>query len=296
MKEQLRHGSVQWIDLDKIDVLNPRVRSKRVHQEMIDNIAHVGLKRPITISRTSQEDATRYGLVCGQGRLEAYEQLKLPEIPAFVVDADRQHAMVYSLVENIARRKHRPVELLGEIRAMKERGMSTQEVATRLDVSTSYVNMICALLAKGETRLLSAVERGLIPVSRAVTISRSTAAEVRQWLTEAYAKKEIKGQRLGTLRRLLEQRAQRGKTEKGSRGGPRPKAPTAAELTRIYEKEAEKQRHAAKRATFTRERLIFATEAMRDLLREGEWISLLKSEGLDSMPRVLSEDVSGAKK
>jgi len=287
---QLRRGSVHLIDLNRIDVLNTRVRGKRAHAEMIDNIAHVGLKRPITVSRTSQEDPTRYGLVCGQGRLEAYDQLKLPAIPAFVVDVDKPHAMVCSLVENIARRKHRPVELLTEVKAMKERALSAREVAGRLDVSAAYVTSICTLLDKGETRLLAAVEHGLIPITRALIISRSSAAEVRQWLTEAYARKEIKGKRLSVLRRLLELRANQGKAVKTAKAAHKAKAPTAAELTRIYEREAEKQRHAAKRATFTRERLVFATQAVRELLGEPEWVALLKSEGLDTMPQILHEE------
>ena len=42
---------VELIPLDRVTVLNPRVRSRRNFEEIIDNIARVGLKRPITVSR-----------------------------------------------------------------------------------------------------------------------------------------------------------------------------------------------------------------------------------------------------
>ena len=39
------------------------------------NIAELGLKRPITVTRRDVAEGIRYELVCGQGRLEAYQAL-----------------------------------------------------------------------------------------------------------------------------------------------------------------------------------------------------------------------------
>src|SRR3546814_5827062 len=52
-----------------ITILNPRVRNKRIFQELVNSIAHLGLKKPITVSQ--RPGKTRFDLVCGQGRLEA---------------------------------------------------------------------------------------------------------------------------------------------------------------------------------------------------------------------------------
>jgi ParB family chromosome partitioning protein len=41
---------VALIRTDRIRVLNPRARSRRTFQEMVDSIARVGLKRPITVA------------------------------------------------------------------------------------------------------------------------------------------------------------------------------------------------------------------------------------------------------
>jgi ParB family transcriptional regulator, chromosome partitioning protein len=42
---------VQMVPVAKITVVNPRVRNKRVFKEIVDNIAHLGLKRPITVTK-----------------------------------------------------------------------------------------------------------------------------------------------------------------------------------------------------------------------------------------------------
>jgi ParB family chromosome partitioning protein len=59
----------QMISVDAITVLNPRARNKRVFHELITSIAHLGLRKPITVSDRGSEWG--YDLVCGQGRLEA---------------------------------------------------------------------------------------------------------------------------------------------------------------------------------------------------------------------------------
>lgn len=70
------HKHVTLIPTDRIRVLNPRVRNRRHFEEIVENIARVGLKRPITVSRRAGTDLEEYDLVCGQGRLEAFVELK----------------------------------------------------------------------------------------------------------------------------------------------------------------------------------------------------------------------------
>lgn len=38
---------VEMIRIDRITVVNPRVRNKRNFKEIVDNIAKIGLKKPI---------------------------------------------------------------------------------------------------------------------------------------------------------------------------------------------------------------------------------------------------------
>lgn len=48
---------VEMIPIDRIVVVNPRIRNKRVFREIIDNIAEIGLKRPITVTRRARREA-----------------------------------------------------------------------------------------------------------------------------------------------------------------------------------------------------------------------------------------------
>lgn len=63
------------IPADRIVVVNPRVRNKKVFKEIVSNIAEPGLKGPIMVAKRQSPSEPRYGLVCGQSRLEAYRVL-----------------------------------------------------------------------------------------------------------------------------------------------------------------------------------------------------------------------------
>src|SRR6266851_1036654 len=156
--------AVELISVDRITVINPRARNKRVFKEITSNIAEIGLKKPITVTRRDDADGPRYDLVCGQGRLEAYLALGQHEIPAFVVDADPEDCLVMSLVENLARRQHRAIDLLHDIQGLKERGYNDSAIARKTGLTIEYVRAVLRLLQHGEHRLLRSVESGNIPL------------------------------------------------------------------------------------------------------------------------------------
>jgi ParB family chromosome partitioning protein len=120
--EPTSQKQVNLIPTDRIRILNPRVRNRRAFAEMVENIARIGLKRPITVAPRPGTDPLEYDLVCGQGRLEAFIELKQDRIPAIVIDADESDCLVMSLVENCARRQHNPIDLMREIGALRQRG------------------------------------------------------------------------------------------------------------------------------------------------------------------------------
>src|SRR5437868_4931884 len=108
MKIPTQSQDIQMIPLDQIQVLNPRTRNRRQHQGIVENIDTIGLKRPITVSRRRSGGEPSYDLICGEGRIEAFRMLGETEIPAVVLEVSENECLVMSLVENIARRKHRP--------------------------------------------------------------------------------------------------------------------------------------------------------------------------------------------
>ena len=82
------------------------VRNKKIFNELVTSIAHLGLKKPITVSGRS--DQSGYNLVCGQGRLEAFMALGQTEIPAVVLEATEEDCFVMSLPAPRARRNRDP--------------------------------------------------------------------------------------------------------------------------------------------------------------------------------------------
>lgn len=282
--------TIEMIPVNSIHVINPRVRNRRVHQEIIENIRRIGLKRPITVSRRGNGGSVTYDLVCGQGRLEAFQQLGHDAIPAFVVNAKEEGCLIMSLVENIARRQHSGVELMREISSLHDRGYSDPEIAGKLGVTASWVNMVIGLLKKGEERLVSAVESGLIPISLAIVISRSNDAEIQEALADAYTQGKLKGKKLTTLKRLLEQRSLRGKLERKAYQGKNPsRRMTPAQLVKTLEKEVAKNALLSKKAEYTHGMLSFVVESLRDLMSDPGFIEALRHEGIDTLPKPLEE-------
>src|SRR4051794_26184849 len=239
---------IRAIPIAAITVLNPRARNRKVFAELVGSISHLGLKKPITVS--PRPDGSGYNLVCGQGRLEAFIELGEHEISAVVIEAATEHCYVMSLVENLARRQHSSLELMGQIGALKERGYSAAEIAAKTDLSPEYVWAICHLLENGEERLLKAVERGEMPHTVAIEIARASESEVQQALMDAYESKSMPGNQVVVIRRIIEQRNRLGKT---MRGAPVPvggrKRVTANGLLRAYRRETDRQKLLIRKAT-----------------------------------------------
>ncbi len=284
---------IHMVAVDSITVLNPRVRNKRVFNELVTSIAHLGLKKPITVSLKG--DGSGYDLVCGQGRLEAFVALAQKKIPAIVIQASQDDCFVMSLVENLARRQHTPLELIHEIGALKERGYSLNEIAAKTDFSTEYVYAICYLVEHAEKRLLAAVERGIVPHTIAMEIVRSPDAEVQQALAEAYEKKTLPGNQVLAIRRIIEERRRTGKDIHSieSVRSRNVKPVTAEMLVRAYRKETERQKLLVKKAALAQGRLLFVVNALRRLLADEHFVTLLRAEAMHTMPRPLVERLGG---
>jgi len=280
--------AVEMIPIGLVTVVNPRVRSKRIFKEIVANIAELGLKRPVTVARREHPNGPRYELVCGQGRLEAYRALGQREIPALIVDADAEDCLVMSLVENCARRQHRAIDLLHDIEGLKHRGYSQAEIARKTGLSLEYVRGVIRLLEKGEHRLLRAVEGGQIPVSTAVEIAEADDIGVQQALQQAYEQNLLRGRKLLIAKRVIEQRRRRGKGLRTT-GAKGKSTLSSDELLRAYRQETDKKRLLIRKAETTRGRLVFVTEALRNLLADEHFVTLLRAEGLDTLPRPLAD-------
>lgn len=279
---------VEMIPINRITVVNPRIRSKKHFKEIIANIGQIGLKRPITVTRRMEAGGPFYDLVCGQGRLEAFKALGQQEVPALVVNANKEDCLVASLVENCARRQHRAVDLLQDIGAMNERGHSVPEIARMTGLSAEYVYAVVRLIEKGEERLLRAVESGQIPFSVALEIAEAKDHDIQAALQSAYEKKLLRGKKLMIAKRIIEVRRQRGKTLKYNAARPKPRPISSEALLKAFQDDVDRKRILIRRAETAKARLTFITEAVRKLLADAQFTGILGEEGLASLPEALA--------
>lgn len=285
-------SEIRMIPVDQIDVLNPRERNARVFSEIVGNIKALGLKKPITVTPRDTVHGKRYLLVCGEGRLTAFRTLGETEIPALVIDVSDEDAFLMSLAENIARRQSRPLEILAGIGQLKDKGYTPKNIAAKTGLTMQYVQGILTLLEQGEERLLIAVEKGHIPLNAALTIvgAGDDDKAMQSALQDAYESGKLRGKQLMEVRRIIEKRQALGRTV--SKAAPRKRAEAStSSLVRTYQREVERQKLMIKKAEFVQQRLLFVIGALRQLLADENFVNLLRAEGLDTLPKYLSERV-----
>ncbi len=283
-------SKIQMIPIEKINILNPRVRNQKLFAEFKGNISKVGLKRPITVAPCHSGAAGKeYDLVCGQGRLEAFMACGQSHIPALVVEASEEDALIMSLVENMARRKHRAMELFHGLELLVQQGYDSHAIATKTGLSHEYASAVMNLLNRGEERLLAAVEAGHMPISLAVRIAESPEDEQRA-LHEAYESKQLRGNRLLVAKRLVELRRRRGKSYRSDSRNPvdrtsKDSTATVHDVMKTYQKEVDRKIIMVRKADVASTQLLFIVQALRRLLKEDNFQNLLKAESLQTVPK-----------
>lgn len=281
---------VRLIPVDRVRVVNPRVRDKKKFERIVENISAIGLKKPITVTvgNPAEDGSETFDLVCGQGRLEAFISLGQKEIPALVRGFSTTDSLLASLIENIARRRGRALDQIKMIEWMKDQGHNHADIAAKTGLGAEYVRDILNLLRKGEDRLLEAVLHGKIPITIATGIAGAADNESQQMLMEAYERKEMNQKNLRAFRRIVDMRRIFGKNygQRKNRGSTRT---TAQSLVRAYRMETQRQKIMVRKAKLCEARLLSVSAAFRVLVADEDYVNLLRAEELYTMPNFLAE-------
>src|SRR6266508_6272487 len=116
---------------------NPRRTIDHV-DELAESIAAYGLLQPIVVRENGDG---RFEVVAGHRRLAAVQSLGWSVIPAIVRSADDGDAYLLALIENLQRDDLSPREEAEALEVLvRERGMSTRQVAEAVKRSASYVS------------------------------------------------------------------------------------------------------------------------------------------------------------
>jgi len=282
----------QSIPIDKIRIVNPRSRNKIVFADIVKNISRCGLKKPITVCEHENVNGSpTYDLVCGQGRLEALKTLGAKEIPAIIITASKEDRHLMSLAENAARGRSTTVDLIREVRSQKDRGCTAEEIGRKLDLEVSYIHGILHLIEHGEERLVQEVEKGRVALTVAIRIANSSDEEIQRILCEAYEDNTLRGEKLWAVRRILQQRQTVGKgVYLGGTRKSKPR-PTKEELLRAYRQETQRQKLLVKKAELTQSRLLVIVSALKVILQDENFVTLLRAESLADIPKYLAEKI-----
>ena len=285
-----RSDEIAQIPVAQLRVLNPRTRNPYFFSQLVENIASVGLKRPITVAHGGRDaDGEWYEVLCGQGRLEALKALGESMIPCSIVEASEIDRYLITLTENIARRRHSTAELLGGLQVLRAKGYSTAEISRKTNLDDAYVNGILQLLEKGEQRLMQAVEKRVMPLCLAVEVARSPTEDVQAAMVAAYESKTLTGDQLLRVRRILSKREAAGK-KMGGRPAPREK-PTPQKLLRTYRNEVRRQKMIVQNANLQEQRLLLITSVLRRFLADEYFRTLLRAEGVKDIPEAVASRI-----
>jgi ParB family chromosome partitioning protein len=283
---------VHLIEIDKVNVKNGRTRETRVFNEIVENIAKVGLKRPITVARRSQAGAVAYDLICGQGRLEAYQQLGQTRIPAIIKVGTEQTIYLMSLIENIARQKLTLRETLSALDELIERGYMRSEIAAKTGLSKTYIREMLKLKERGADRLMEAVDKGTISVSLALQITEMEDKNAQNALNTAVETGQIEKWEVRAVSRLVasHSKAQKAKQAHSTKGAYNPVTPER--IVNVFRKEMRSQGRIIEQAEFTKDHLEKVVRALRTALTDPGFADLLAEEKLLLMPAYLATEVA----
>lgn len=288
--------SIESVMIASIRILNPRHRDKKRFAIVVESIRSLGLKKPIKISRNEDADdsPTPYDLICGQGRIEAFLALGYEQIPAEIVSVSKEDRLLMSLVENMARRFPRPIDLMAEIERLKALGYSNSAIAKKLGLSDTRVGDFLTLKERGEERLLNAALNGTISIGVATEISKADTIESQRALLKAYQGLQLTKEAIRTVKRLIEQRRFLGKG-RPVREQASTKALSSAEgMVKAYRTETQRMKGMIRKGKVCEEKIVFLTTAFTALFKDENFVNLLGSEHSLSMPEFFRKRIAAA--
>jgi ParB family transcriptional regulator, chromosome partitioning protein len=197
------------IPIEKIKVINPRIRDEEQFQMNVQSIENNGMLMPIRVNDKFLEKTGLYELICGEGRLIAHQRLGKREIVAEVITCTRKEAYLQSLVENLARSRPGTMDFARELKQLRDEGWDYSQISKVCCCSPEYVRQYIGLVEKGENRLIQGVEQHVFPISFAIMVAQSDNASIQNILMDAFDQGVVNCQNFARARRIISARLER---------------------------------------------------------------------------------------
>jgi ParB family chromosome partitioning protein len=131
-------GGLQEIEIDRISP-NPDQPRQQFDPEALADLASSirqhGLLQPLVVTRSG----AGYSIVAGERRWRAARAAGLAAVPAIVKETSPQSILELALVENLQRADLSPLEEASAYQVLVERGLTQEQVATRVGRSRAVV-------------------------------------------------------------------------------------------------------------------------------------------------------------
>jgi len=273
------------VPLDKIKVLNSRNRDHEEFKHNIRSIKEVGLRKAIVVNRRYLEKSGYYDLVCGEGRYLAFKELGHNEILAEVVSCNKKQALLYSLVENIARVPPRSMWFAREVKRMYDSNYPLAEISNITGFSEGYLRDYINLVERDEERLIKGVEDGLFPISFALLVAKSDSASIQNLLMDSFDNGIVNSTNFPTVRKMIALRHNKNLNTIKKNGKFVPKVQYSVEQLKTDIKRVTQQKEAfVNEASAKENRLLVLLEGLKTLQDNQDFVDLTISERIGTMP------------
>jgi len=199
-----------WIPLSRIRLLGARTRDRVEFAEALLSITGARLLKPIIVNEHSLQRTGYYELVTGNGRLQAYAELKKKQIPAEVINCDRRTARLISSFAPIIRPSLKPLTVAREMKRMKDCGLSLSRISEIVHRSKSHVADAIRLIESGDKRLIEGTEQKCFDLPFALRVARSAHGNIRKLLMDASDAGIIDWTQVDQVRHAMERRLSQG--------------------------------------------------------------------------------------
>jgi len=192
--------------------------------ELAESIRAEGLLQPVVVRKVGD----RFQLIAGERRWRAFQQLRIPAIPARILEASDASSATLTLIENLQREGLNPIEeAYGYASLIRDFDLTQEQAAERVGKGRATVTNSLRLLTL-DAEIQGFIARGLLSVGHAKVLLGLEDAERRGALARRVLEE-------GLSVRMLERLVQGGR---GGRGGRRAaRAAPAAEAAAIADLE-----------------------------------------------------------
>lgn len=267
------------VPVGSIRILNSRTRGKLQFDDNVRSIRAVGLLKPIVVNEKSFAKTGYFELVCGEGRFLAYKALKHEKIPAEVITCDRKTALLYSLVENIARVPPNTMWFANEMKRMRDCGLPIKKISQIVGKGETYVINYIGLVEKGEDRLIKGVEAGLFSMAFAIVVAKSSSDTIQHVLMDAFDSGIITSSNVTRVRNLIQMRTSTAKWSSPKKH-PGPLAYNLTDLRKDIVKVTREKEGFVREANAKENRLLSLVDGVEQLWKDAAFVELLEREGL----------------